>query len=64
MHYDSKALTWEPFPSDVTWERTTVKLTENDTAWNPASTKHVIYGPAEVTYERGPGGGVSAFVDA
>lgn len=34
-------------------------LGEGDTAWNPASTKHVFHGPCTVTYTRHVDGGVS-----
>lgn len=37
-------------------------LTVHDCAWNPASTKHLIHGPARVTYERFVDGGVKAEV--
>lgn len=46
------------------WDRATVVLQKDETAWNPVSTKHLIYGPATVTYERGPDGGVSAYITA
>lgn len=45
------------------WKRAAVTLGEGDSAWNPASTKHVIHGPAVVMYERAPDGGVTARVE-
>lgn len=42
--------------------RVTVTLTGEDSAWNPASTKRVIYGPAKVTYTQHADGGVDAEV--
>lgn len=42
-------------------QRVTVYLSEGDTAWNPASTKHLIYGPTTVLYERHQDGAVVAF---
>jgi hypothetical protein len=44
------------------WFRATIELAKGDTAWNPASTKRVIYGPCTVQYERGPSGGIDAVV--
>jgi hypothetical protein len=64
MHTGYDDLVWGPIdPSDPYWRRATVTLGKADTAWNPASTKHVIYGPASVTYERAPDGGITAYVD-
>ena len=40
----------------------TVTLKAGDTAWNPASTKHVIHGPARVRYTIHPDGGVDATI--
>lgn len=45
------------------WERTEVELASGDSAWNPTSTKNVIWGPAKVTYERGPSLSVTALVE-
>ena len=61
MHHGYDDLRWEEWSEG--WKRATVLLLRGDTAWNPASTKGVIYGPATVTYERGPDGGVTAIVD-
>lgn len=41
-------------------ERVQVVLMPLDTTWNPASTKHPIYGPGVVTYDRYPDGAVEA----
>lgn len=43
-------------------DRAAFDLGPNDSAWNPASTKHVIVGPALVTYHRFPDGGITAVV--
>lgn len=43
--------------------RTSVTLEAGDTAENPASTKQVIHGPAVVTYDRYPDGGIDALVE-
>lgn len=58
MHIDPDQLDFHP--SGGGWERAVLVLGKGDTAWNPASTKHVIYGPARVTYVRAPDGGVDA----
>lgn len=62
MHYDSDQLPWRAWRGDG-WFRAQVTLTESDTAWNPGSTKHVVYGPAVVTYERDPSGQTVAIVE-
>lgn len=43
-------------------QRTLFVIDGGDTAWNPASTKHVIDGPARVTYTRHVDGGITAAV--
>jgi hypothetical protein len=58
---------------DLTPERTMELLREHGTievelndlarAWNPASTKRSIYGPAVVEYTLHPDGGVTAYLD-
>jgi hypothetical protein len=45
--------------SQRTW---TVGIGASDTAWNPASTKHVISGPATLTYTQYPDGGIEVVV--
>jgi hypothetical protein len=60
MHYGYDELDW--VPSADGWARATVTLWRNDTAWNPASTKRDIYGPARIEYTQGPDGGVDAAV--
>lgn len=40
----------------------TINVTKDEHIWDPASTKHTILGPAEVTYKRFPDGGVHAIV--
>jgi hypothetical protein len=54
MHTGYDDLVWEDLGDH--WERAIVVLEKGDTAWNPGSTKHVIYGPCTVTYERHPSG--------
>jgi hypothetical protein len=43
--------------------KVTIYLTKGDSAWNPASTKNLIYGPAEVMYEEMPDGAINAYID-
>lgn len=38
----------------------TVTLDDGDSAWNPASTSSLIYGPCKVLYVRHPDGGITA----
>lgn len=59
-HHDSSDLVWMERPNG--WARASVDLAIDETAWNPASTKGVIYGPALVTYERAPDGGINCRV--
>jgi len=40
----------------------TVNLQEGERAWNPTSTKRMLYGPALVDYVLHPDGGVTATV--
>lgn len=49
-HVGYDDLKWERV--DDHWEEAVVDLNKGDSAWNPASTKHVIYGPATVRYQR------------
>lgn len=58
MHYSYGQLDWQPLGDG--WERAVATLAEGDSAWNPASTKHVLYGPSVVTYDRAPDGGIVA----
>lgn len=60
MHYAYGDLDWQS--AGEGWETATVELGEQDTAWNPASTKHVVYGPAKITYERHRTG-ITAYVE-
>jgi hypothetical protein len=41
----------EPHKGNADWKYATITLGEQDTAVNPASTKHLIYGPCIVKYE-------------
>lgn len=61
MHTSINDLTWEANPDDSV-EGAVITLGENDTADNPASTKHVIPGPAVVTYFKYKDGGIEAMV--
>jgi hypothetical protein len=54
MHTGYDDLVWVPSGHNDGYAYATVVLGRDDTAWNPSSTKHVIYGPAKVTYERSP----------
>lgn len=56
MHYDLDNLPWENVAPNTQLAR--ALLREGDSAVNPASTKGVIYGPAEVRYWRHPDGGI------
>lgn len=38
------------------WRKVEIVLGKDETACNPASTKHLIYGPAKVTYDIHPSG--------
>lgn len=60
VHHDGSTLEWKPLGRG--WEEAVLILPEGDTAWNPASTKTVIYGPATVTYQRDPNG-ITAYVE-
>jgi hypothetical protein len=59
MHYDSNNLEWVPL-GESGWRRASVTLNEGDTAWQPGSTKRVLYGPLIVNYQEAPDGGVDA----
>lgn len=54
MHYELDNLNWHAVGDHC--DKASVTLTRDDTAPNPASTKHLIYGPADVTYYRFPSG--------
>lgn len=57
--WDVDDLNWVPWGNPTHqpgFYRAVVVLREDETAWNPASTKRVIYGPATVTYEKYPSG--------
>lgn len=45
------------------WRRAAVLLEPGQSAWNPASTTRTIPGPASVTYDEAPDGGVSVLVE-
>ena len=62
MHYAYDDMEWVKL-GETGWSRASVTLDESDTAWQPGSTKRVIYGPAVVTYEIAPDGGASATVE-
>ena len=61
VHYTYEDL--QEIPAGLEWRRMTIRLDDGETAWNPASTKHVIHGPCLVTYEQSPEGGVNASVE-
>lgn len=60
MHIDPDQLDFQPTGGG--WERADLTLGRGDSAWDPSSTKRVIYGPARVRYVRAPDGGVDATV--
>jgi hypothetical protein len=62
QHTDGDALDWVSL-GETGWARASVTLAEGETAWNPASTRSVLVGPAVITYERAPDGGVTARVE-
>jgi hypothetical protein len=60
VHYSSQDIRAElnaqgSFPAEKT-----VVLAEGDSAWNPASTKHDLYGPCTIVYTMHVDGGVEA----
>ena len=59
MHYDYDSLEWVNL-GDSGWKRASVTLAEGETAWQPGSTKRVIFGPCVVLYEQAPDGGTDA----
>lgn len=60
MHYTQDTLDWVYLGRYNTgWARAVVTLEEGDSAFNPATTKHNLYGPAVVTYEKYPDGGIA-----
>lgn len=48
--------------SDLLRHTFTVTLDETDSAWDPSSTKHDVFGPGSITYEQFPDGGVHATI--
>lgn len=59
MHYDLDNLPWKSHEILATnTQIARVLLNEGDSAVNPASTKGVIHGPAEVRYWKHPDGGI------
>lgn len=61
-HVDTAELDWIALGA-TGWHRATVTLEAGDTAENPASTSRLIYGPAIVTFDRAPDGGIIAHVE-
>jgi len=61
MYYDLNDLDWVEL-GGTGWRRAAVQLDDEDTAVNPASTKHVLYGPGWVQYNQAPDGGVTATI--
>ena len=58
IDYDN--LNWVPLGEG--WYKAEVSLKEGDSAWNPASTKRELYGPATVLYRKAPDGGITVLV--
>jgi hypothetical protein len=63
MHYAYEELEWIDL-GGTGWRRASVTLDEGDSAWQPGSTKRVIYGPGVVMYQQAPDGGIDATVEA
>lgn len=62
MHYSSEKIR-SMLATDGQWpRRTVVELGPQDSAWNPASTKRDVYGPATVRYLEHVDGGFEAMV--
>lgn len=59
-HYALDTLTWRDLGNG--WTEATVWVAEGSTADNPASTKGPLYGPARITYQRAPDGGIETHV--
>jgi hypothetical protein len=58
-HYTHSDIEWVPL-GESGWKRASVTLNEGDSAFQPGSTKRVIWGPCIVNYEQAPDGGISA----
>jgi hypothetical protein len=56
--YDYERLKQMAGPERNGWAVVTVNVSKGETAWNPASTKHVLYGPLTIRYEFYRDGGV------
>jgi hypothetical protein len=57
MRYDYETIQSKAGDPDSTGTRyATITAEAGDTIWNPASTKHDIYGPATVEFEFHPAG--------
>lgn len=61
MHHAMEDLEWKDWSNG--WQIAKLTLPRGESADNPASTKRLIYGPAEVTYRKGPEGGISVLVE-
>lgn len=57
-HIDHADLTWAAVGSGPSHWVCRVHLEPGQSAWNPASTRHLLYGPADLVYRRYPDGGV------
>jgi hypothetical protein len=64
MAYDSERVLANAHDRGHGWATTTVELKDGETAWNPASTKSAITGPAHLEYDIAPDGGVVLTIDA
>ena len=54
-------LRWEDIGEG--WKRAEVVLKQGMSAWNPASTKHLVPGPGVMLYHKSPSGAVTAHWD-
>lgn len=62
MHYDLSDLDWIDL-GETGWKKASVTLDKGDSARDPSSTHRKIYGPAIVTYQQAPDGGIDALVE-
>lgn len=62
MHHDLNDLDWVRLRNPG-HNRAAVLLEKGDTVENPASTKGPIHGPASVTFDRYPDGGIDVIVE-
>jgi hypothetical protein len=62
--YEAVRATLDAQPWAGGTRRAQAVLMPDDTAWNSASTRHVLHGPATVTWFEYPDGGIETVVNA